>query len=143
MLLTQAQVRQLVEISEETFRTWREVLPMLKRPKGKPAFSLGDVLALRILRDMVNVLGMKISTVGPYGPELFEICDEAIGAHEAAGHLKFGPDGFEALNNLRKLSGLEQPVMVLPLRETIAALRSKLVSQGVEQAPLPFPALTG
>lgn len=143
MLLTQAQVRQLVEISEETFRTWRDVLPMLKRPKGKPAFSLGDVLALRILRDMVTVLGMKISTVGPYGPELFELCDDAIAAQEAASHLKFGPDGFETLNNLRKLVGLDQPTMLLPLRETIVALRSRLVSQGVEQAALPFPAFTG
>lgn len=139
MLLTQAQVRELVDISEETFRTWRGVLPMLRRPKGGPSFTLGDVLALRILRDMVNDLGMRISTVAPFGSELFDICEEAIESHQAAEHLTFGSGGFDAISGILSLEQVDKPSMLLPLRATVVALREQLISRGHVQALLPFP----
>lgn len=138
MLLTQAQVRQLVAISEETFRTWRDVLAILQRKKGRPAFTLADVVALRLAKDMVSALGMKISTIAPFGPDLFEICAVAVDALEAPELLKFSTNGFETSSSISE-DEIDKPIMLLPLRATILALRAELTSQGDAQAPLPFP----
>src|ERR1700735_1181905 len=60
---TQEQARTVAEISIETFRHWRKVVPYLQHRSGKSArFSFSDLVGLALTRCIVD-LGVKIGDV--------------------------------------------------------------------------------
>lgn len=141
MLLVQAQVRQLADISEETFRTWRDKFPDLVKRKGAAAFDLADVVALRIINLMVNALSLKVSTIATHGKSLFEHCRKAAGPLGGAEYLLFDANGFRPAPASTELRQLDTQTIVLPLQSTIREMRDKLVTFGFQQPTLPFGAL--
>jgi hypothetical protein len=81
--LTQAQVRGLVGISEEQFRSWRNAFAPLKARQGQsPQFGMGDVLAMAIVAELVESYGAKISKLVPIADQLFEVCTHLAGLND-------------------------------------------------------------
>jgi hypothetical protein len=75
MRYTQSQIRDLLGIPVETFRSWRSAIPALSRCRGHgPAFTPGDVVALAIVAELVRDYGVRIGTVGERLDQLFQAC---------------------------------------------------------------------
>lgn len=75
MWYTQGQIRDLLAIPVETFRTWRGVLPALAQHRGhKPTFTPGDVVAMAVIAEIVRDYGVRIGTVGERLNKVVEAC---------------------------------------------------------------------
>jgi hypothetical protein len=61
MQFTPGQLRETVGISVETFRHWKRVLPpFAHRKRYVPCFTIGDLLAGRILRSLTEGCGVRV-----------------------------------------------------------------------------------
>ena len=61
MQFTPGQLRETVGISVETFRHWKRVLPpFANRKRYVPSFTIGDLLAGRILRNLTEGCGVRV-----------------------------------------------------------------------------------
>lgn len=75
MRYTQSQIRELLSISVDAFRTWRNAIPALSAHKGHaPSFTPGDVVAMAIVADLVRDFGVRVGTVGDRFDQLFREC---------------------------------------------------------------------
>jgi hypothetical protein len=75
MRYTQSQIRELLSISVDAFRTWREAIPALAVRKGHaPSFTPGDVVAMAIVAELVRDFGVRVGTVGGRFDQLFREC---------------------------------------------------------------------
>lgn len=75
MRYTQSQVRGLISISVDDFKTWRKLIPTLASHKGhSPTFTPGDVVALAILAELVRDFGIRVGTVAAQFDRLFLDC---------------------------------------------------------------------
>ncbi|KJS13494.1 MAG: hypothetical protein VR78_11265 [Hoeflea sp. BRH_c9] len=75
MRYTQGQIRDLLSISVDAFRTWRDAIPALAHHRGHaPSFTPGDVVAMAIVAELVRDFGVRIGTVGDRFDALFEEC---------------------------------------------------------------------
>lgn len=64
MRYTQGQFRELLSVPVETFRAWRSALPALARHKGHgPTFTPGDLVAVALVSELVQVFGVRIGSV--------------------------------------------------------------------------------
>lgn len=75
MELAPGQVMELLDITQETLRTWKAALPPIQRRKGyRPCYNLGDVLALAVVRVLVKDMGCRIGSLTPIADGLFREC---------------------------------------------------------------------
>ena len=75
MRYTQSQVRELLSISVDAFRTWRDAIPALAAHKGHaPSFTPGDVVAMAIVVELVRDFGVRVVAVGGRFDQLFREC---------------------------------------------------------------------
>ncbi|KAA3448596.1 hypothetical protein C7I87_20800 [Mesorhizobium sp. SARCC-RB16n] len=75
MRYTQSQIRELLSISVDAFRTWRDAIPALAMHKGHaPSFTPGDVVAMAIVAELVRDFGVRVGTVGHRFDQLFMEC---------------------------------------------------------------------
>lgn len=75
MRYTQSQIRELLSISVDAFRTWRDAIPALAAHKGHaPNFTPGDVVATAIVAELVRDFGIRVGTVGHRFDQLFREC---------------------------------------------------------------------
>lgn len=75
MRYTQSQIRELLSISVDAFRTWREAIPTLARHRGHtPSFTPGDVVAMAIVAELVRDFGLRVGTMGGRFDQLFREC---------------------------------------------------------------------
>lgn len=75
MRYTQSQVRDLLSISVDALRTWRDAIPALAAHKGHaPSFTPGDVVAMAIVAELIRDFGVRVGTVGGRFDELFKEC---------------------------------------------------------------------
>jgi hypothetical protein len=71
---TQDQTRTLIGVSAETVRHWRKAIPYLASKTGKTArFSFTDLLGLAVTNELVNSLGVQITTVSTGVDALFRL----------------------------------------------------------------------
>ena len=145
MRYTQSQVRELLAVSGEAFRRWRNAIPALALRKGHgPAFSPGDLVALALISDLINQFGLRVNTIAARFDELFEICN----AHswpvlEACAVAISG----QATRIMRPDEPQESPgggestLLLIPLRPVVKRLQARLISAAQEdpQARLQFP----
>lgn len=75
MRYTQSQVRDLLGISVDAFRVWREAIPALAVHKGHaPTFTVGDIVALAALAALVRDFGIRVNSLsGPFD-EMLRAC---------------------------------------------------------------------
>ncbi|CZT37323.1 hypothetical protein GA0004734_00042810 [Rhizobium sp. 9140] len=75
MRYTQSQIRELLSISVDAFRTWRDAIPALAAHKGHaPSFTPGDVVAMAIVAELVRDFGVRVGTVGGRFDQLIREC---------------------------------------------------------------------
>lgn len=75
MRYTQSQIRELLSISVDALRTWRDAIPALAAHKGHaPSFTPGDVVAMAIVAELVRDFGVRVGTVGGRFDQLFREC---------------------------------------------------------------------
>lgn len=75
MRYTQSQIRELLSISVDALRTWRDAIPALAAHKGhSPSFTPGDVVAMAIVAEPVRDFGVRVGTVGGRFDQLFREC---------------------------------------------------------------------
>lgn len=73
--LTPKQVAYVAQLSDQTLRHWRHVLPPLAGMNGyTPCFELGDALALLVVRHLVKVMGINVSSLSAVSIGLFSLC---------------------------------------------------------------------
>lgn len=84
MRYTPAQILDITQMSRETLRYWRNVLPPLGEKKGKTArYSAGDLLALLIIKEMVTAFDMNIAVIAPVSQQIFTTC-QGIKWHQSS-----------------------------------------------------------
>lgn len=75
MRFTQSQIRELLSISVDALRTWRDAIPALAKHKGHaPTFTPGDVVAMAIVAELVRDFGIRVGTIGERLDKLFGEC---------------------------------------------------------------------
>src|SRR6266568_5159474 len=75
MKLTPGQVQTLLSLPPETFRHWKKVLPPLWQRNGySPCFSLGDVLAMALIKAMTDDAAIPVKALRAVSGNLFEQC---------------------------------------------------------------------
>jgi hypothetical protein len=128
MRFTQAQVRELVGIPEETYRAWRKALPPLREHNGHaPTFTLGNILALTSVNWLVRCYGAKVSHLTLISSELFESCERATVAGIDASWLVISEDAV-TLTLEAKLSSLDRPCFVIPIHFFLSSIRRSVSS---------------
>ena len=143
MRYTQSQIRQLLDIPVETFRTWRDAVPALRRHRGHgPTFAPGDVIALAVLTEAVRLFGVRVGSIGVRLDELFATCNvmswlalESCVVMIEAERVRVIP-----ADDARRVA-TEQATLVVPCAPIVDRLRgSLLASEPVDrQGQLQFP----
>jgi hypothetical protein len=157
MNFTQAQARQAVGLSVETFRHWRTVICYLKTRQGREAqLSFGDLVALGTLRSLVDDLGLSIGQFTVSGDNLFESCNRLIWIEGTGTYALIVPSEQTPSSRPRRdlapvsvsierdniVKAMTRASIVIPLDPIARALRASLFSataQAAEQPWLPLP----
>jgi hypothetical protein len=144
MKYTPLQIREIVDISQETLRHWRRVLPPLKERNGyAPCFTAGDALALKIVKEIVETFQVRVQTLQPVAGELFNICRGINWPRLEQQYLviRFADQSVEACQGSAILKDSETNAMVvIALRPHIEGLRSRLTeNDGQYQYEMPYP----
>jgi hypothetical protein len=75
MRFTQSQIRELLSISVDALRTWRDAIPALANHKGHaPTFTPGDVVAMAVVAELVRDFGIRVGSIGERLDQLFREC---------------------------------------------------------------------
>ena len=140
--LTPQQVAQVAQLSDQTLRHWRQVLPPLEGLNGyTPCFSPGDALALLVVRHLVKVMGISVGALAAASTELFDLCRNTSWPHLADRRLLVQVER----GTVRVLtSNLEpdEPAILVPMRPFAEQLQEAWASSfpPVDQLSLQFPA---
>ena len=143
MRYTPSQVRQVAGITQETLRHWRSALPSLSGLKGHaPVFRPGQLLAISIVRVLVEELGINVSTLKASDQDIFNICSTPQWMRLARGYLLIRPSEGRAkfLDKLEDVD-LSTVAIVLPLESIVTSLREPQleVAPAEAQQSLAFP----
>lgn len=144
MKYTPVQIREIVNISQETLRHWRQVLTPLKDRNGyTPCFTAGDALALKIVKEIVEMLQGRVQILEPMAGELFNICSGMNWPRLEQQYLviRFADQSIKVCRDLEMLQDEEAGAMiVIALRPHVVDLRRRLTeSDGQYQHEMPFP----
>lgn len=143
VLYTQSQVRLLLSISVETFRTWREAVPALSKHKGhSPTFTPGDVIALAVIAELVGAYGVRISAIAPRLDSLFEACRNQSWPALDTCLVILTKDSVRLLGGSERRSGWnDSSALVVACAPIVTRLRAALVAAEPEdaQGTLQFP----
>lgn len=127
MRYTQGQVRDLLDIPVETFRTWRKTLPALGRHRGHgPTLTPGDIVALAVIAGLVRDYGIKIGTVAARLNEVVEACHGLSWLSLEDQCVLIGTESATLSAIQRLTADLAQTKLVVPCRPIIARLRGTL-----------------
>lgn len=143
MRYTPAQLREALDISEDTLRYWRELLPQLNGRRGyAPCFTPGDLLTLKVVAALRD-LGMNIGMLKTHSKSFFDACSQRPWFELELHSLVF--DG-EFITMGRMDAGLDLPIkarVVVPLGPLIQQLRQRLAAEEVQtlQPEITFPPL--
>jgi hypothetical protein len=140
--LTPQQVAQVAQLSDQTLRHWRRVLPPLAGLNGyTPCFAPGDALALLVIRHMVKAMGISVGALAPASTELFELCRNSSWPQLADRRLLIQVDR-GSVRFLKTDQELDEPAVLMPMRPFADQLQAAWANSfpPVTQLPLQFPA---
>ena len=143
MLYTQSQIRELLSISVDAMRTWRDAIPALTAHKGHaPSFTPGDVVAMAIIADLIKDFGMRVGTVGGRFDQLLNECHLRSWLSLEACVVLIGTESISLVD----ASAPSRPspgssTLYVPCRPIVSRLRSALTANEAElaQGNLQFP----
>jgi hypothetical protein len=140
--LTPQQVGQVAQLSDQTLRHWRQVLPPLAGLNGyTPCFTPGDALALLVVRHLVKVMGIGVGALAGASTDLFALCRNTSWPQLADRQLLVQIE-LGQVSMLTREPELDSPAIVVPMRAFAEQLQGAWASSfpAVEQLPLQFPA---
>jgi hypothetical protein len=136
--LTPQQVAQVAQLSDQTLRHWRQVLPPLAGLNGyTPCFTPGDALALLVLRHLVKVMGISVGTLASASTGLFDLCRNTSWPYLAERRLLVQVERGE-VSILTNDSELDDPAILIPMRPFADRLQSVWASSFSPADQLPF-----
>lgn len=138
--LTPQQVAEVAQLSDQTLRHWRSVLPPLAGLNGyTPCFTPGDALALLVVRHLVKAMGISVGTLVGASTDLFSICRNTSWPHLADHHLLIQVEQGSVIL-LTSQPDLEAPAILVPMRPFAKQLQAAWASSlpALEQLPLQF-----
>lgn len=139
--LTPQQIANVTQLSDQTLRHWRHVLPPLSGLNGyTPCFAPGDALALMIVRYLVKVMGISVSTLSAVSISLFSLCrntswpqlmDRRLLVHIERGEVDL----------LTRDPDIDAPAILIPMRPFAEQLQAAWANSfpGEEQLSLQLP----
>jgi hypothetical protein len=144
--LTPQQVAQVAKLTDQTLRHWRQVLPPLGGMNGyTPCFAPGDVLAILVVRHLVKVMGLGVSSLASASTGLFALCRDTSWPELAHVQLLIQVEDGN-VNVLTSDVNIESPAIVVPMRRFADELQAAWANNSltpVEQLPLHFQAPVG
>lgn len=141
MRYTPAQVKEALEIKEETLRHWRKALPPINDKRGYGAcFTPGDLLALKVVSQLRS-LGLKVGQMTPHALALFAACSQSAWFGLEDKVLVFDQDSLEMVPAAKEGGGAHQTRVVVPLSPLIHELRQRLSEEETprSQSEIAFP----
>ena len=136
---TQEQVREVLDLSPETIRHWRKVLPPLaERPRGQ-LLSYGDILALAAIKSFVHQMGVPSSSLGPPANDIFQICSKSAWPALAQCRLELSEGNAQLVESRASLRVSQNPILIVHLGPLIAKLSQQLFGGATLQPELKFP----
>ena len=143
MRYTQSQIRELLSISVDAFRTWRNVIPSLAAHKGHaPSFTPGDVVSMAIVAELVKDFGLRVGTMGDCFDQLFRECRGRSWLSLENCVALIESDNFRLVDaNVVQRRLLEASTLCVPCAPIIARLRLALTATEIDevQGHLQFP----
>jgi len=136
MRYTQGQVRDLLDLSVDGFRTWRELIPALVAHKGhSPTFTPGDVVALAIIGELVKDYGVRVGRMADRFDRLFAECRGQSWVSLETWIVLFSRDAIRVADaSAPQVPGADvATAIVIPCAPIVARLRTALVTSEVEQ----------
>ena len=127
---TPGQLRDAIDLGQETYRHWKKALAPLRREAGhSPCFTAGDLLATAIVKILVAEYGMRISALSALADGLFEACNARSWPTLERSLLVLDlADTRVLMQSEGSQLALDGPAMVVPLRALIERLRATLLS---------------
>lgn len=136
MRYTQSQVRDLLGITVDTFRVWREAIPALHQHKGHaPTFTPGDIVALAALSDLIGLFGIRVGFLSSQFNEMFLVCRGMSWQSLRDCVFLVHSNEFRLVNSTDPLLPLRQhPIVCVPCAPIIDRLQISLLATEVHQA---------
>jgi len=116
---TQQQVRSAIGVRPETFRYWKQCLTPLHKRDGKaPLFSVGEMLALSIVSQLVQLHKMDVSAIKPVAEQLFNQCSRPLlfSSQEALLWISIESEKLAVVRDVRELP-VDCLYMVVPISQ--------------------------
>ncbi|WP_445989465.1 hypothetical protein ACSVCE_13645 [Chromobacterium haemolyticum] len=114
--LTPQQIVNVAQLSDQALRHWRHVLPPLAGLNGyTPCFEPGDALALLVVRYLVKVMGINVSTLAAVSTDLFALCRSTSWPKLADKHLLLHIEQGK-VSLLAHEPDVDVPVVLIPMR---------------------------
>jgi hypothetical protein len=139
---TQAQVRKFVNLSPETVRHWRRVLPALARRPKRATFSHGDLVAMAVISELVERLGIKVSALVPVSEDIFKTCNSKPWLALTQSRIQIEPSSVAICSIKTPPSLNDGPIITIPLGPLIESLGRGLLGTERAQSQLRFPLMT-
>lgn len=143
--LTPGQLREILDLSEDAYRHWRRALsPLAGRNGYRPCFTHGDLVAMAVLKALIDEAGVRVGLLEPVSAELFRLCQQAPWAALERSALVIVPG--EARISLVPASpqsaAAENAIAIhVPCGPIVTRLRTRLLADqdSDSQHPLRFP----
>jgi hypothetical protein len=143
MKLSPGQIREILGLSQDTYRHWKKALPPLTGRNGyRPCFTTGDLFAMALVRALTEDAGVQISALSTVSMSLFDYCGQHSWAElersTLVHELSLVRARFFAESHRPELDGVG---IVAPCRPIVADLRERLLldKEDAEQGNLRFP----
>jgi hypothetical protein len=126
---TPGQLRETVGISVETFRHWKRVLPPFAKHGGRAAnFSVGDLLAALVLRQLTEDCGVRVGHLLELSKQLVMLCNsEPWAALQGRTLLLDLPTGACRLAQDQREMPVSRLIVLCPLEPVMMDLRDRLM----------------
>ena len=143
MKFTLGQVKEILPISQDTYRHWKTILPPLAARNGHTrCFMPGDLLALAVVRTLTEDVGIRVGNLQSTAIAIFDECNRNSWAGAERLALVVEPLRSRAATvSESQPPAMETTAIVLPLRPIVSHLRARLALgyEGPQQEPLRFP----
>jgi len=75
MKLSPGQVREVLGLSQDTYRHWKAALPPLAKRNGyRPCFTYGDLFAMALVKALTDDAGVRVGALHAVAAGLFDHC---------------------------------------------------------------------
>ena len=118
----------LTELSPETLRHWRKVLSPLVKRKGGKCFSIGDILALLIVKDITSTFNIQIKGLTLVAEHLFDICNVLNWDNykDKLMYISFKDSTINFVSQHTMVSEISAPLILIDISKHINHLKIKL-----------------